>query len=596
MTAEEIKSGGLVSSTIKVKGSAIPGIYQVYSILVEKSVNRIGRAVIVILDGDAAQESFPASASDVFVPGNKISIEAGYDAKTKLIFSGIVTKQSLRVDDDIGSALEVECKDEAVKMTIGRKSASFTNKTDSAVIESIISSYGLLSEVDSTEATLPLLQQYYTSDWDFMLTRAEVNSLLVKTLNGKVSVFSPIEKTDSVLSITYGDNLYRFNADLDSLTQLGEVKASAWDFKTQELISSEESTSLAGAGNLSSHTLSKVVGLSDFQLQTSAALDRSNLTNWAKAQILKSELSKIVGDVEFQGSSLVEPSSYITLKGLGARFDGKHFVSSVTHDISAGNWFTTAGIGLSANWFIQEPDVVAPLAAGLLPGVQGLYNATVKKLYEDPDSEFRILIDLPLFDPHGEGVWARLTNFYSTDGAGAFFLPEVGDEVMVGFLNSDPRYPVILGSLYSSKVKPFSELSPEEGNPLKAIVSKSQLRVVFDDKNKVLTLITPGKNQMIFDDKKGQISIKDQNDNSIVMSSDGITIKSPKEIKIEADQNIKISGDTGIKVTASEGDIETSGANIKETADTEYSAEAGETISIEASAKISINAAMVAIN
>ncbi|MFT5654879.1 MAG: Rhs element Vgr protein [Arenicella sp.] len=596
MTANQIKSGGVVTSIIKVGGSAIPGIYQVYSITVEKFVNRISRATVVILDGDAAKESFPASASDVFVPGNKISIQAGYDGKTKQVFSGIITKQSLRVDNDIGSSLEVECKDEAVKMTIGRKSASFANKTDSSVLESIISTYGLGTKVDSTEATLPQLQQYYTSDWDFMLARAEVNGLLVKTLNNKVSVFSPTKNTDSVLSVTYGDNLYSFDADLDCLTQLSDVKASAWDYKTQGLISGQASSSLSGAGNLSSKILSNVVGLRDFQLQTSAALDNADLKTWAKAQMLKSELSKIIGDVEFQGSNLVEPGSYITLKGMGPRFDGKHLVSGVSHVISHGNWFSTASIGLSSHWFIQEADVVAPMAAGLLPGVQGLYNATVKKLYDDPDNELRILIDLPLFDPQGEGLWARLSNFYSTDGAGAFFLPEVDDEVIVGFLNSDPRYPVIMGSLYSSKIKPFSELSPTENNPVKGIVSKSQLRVVFDDENKILSLITPGKNQMIFDDKKGQISIKDQNENSIVMSSDGITIKSPKEIKIEAGQNIEISGDTGIKVTASGGDVETSGTNIKETADAQYSAEAGGTVSIQASTELSINGAMVMIN
>ena len=55
-------------------------------------------------------------------------------------------------------------------------------------------------------------------------------------------------------------------------------------------------------------------------------------------------------------------------------------------------------------------------------------------MYEDPDSQFRILVSVPLFDPNGEGIWARLTNFYSTNGAGIFFLPEVGDEVVLGFL------------------------------------------------------------------------------------------------------------------------------------------------------------------
>ncbi|MBV1873610.1 MAG: type VI secretion system tip protein VgrG [Gammaproteobacteria bacterium] len=593
----DIKSGGLVSQVIKVEGTLIPDTCQVYSVRVNKALNRISAATVIILDGSASKEAFVISSSDTFVPGKAITIEAGYDAKNTLVFKGIITKQSLRVDDDIGSALEIECKDEAVKMTIGRKSASFAKSSDSDAITKIIGNYsGLQADVSSTSVTLPLLQQYYATDWDFMLTRAEVNSLLVKTINGKVSVFSPTADTSTVLTITYGDNLYSFNADLNSLTQLSEVKASAWDYKNQKLLTAQASNNLAGPGNLSSKKLSEVVGLEDFELQTSAALGSDNLSNWAKGQMLKSELSKITGEVLFQGSSLVEPGVYITIAGMGKRFDGDHLVASVCHDISEGNWLTEVGFGLAADWFAQEPDVVAPVAAGLLPGAQGLHNATVKKIFDDPDSEYRILVDLPLFDPQGEGLQARLTNFYSTSGAGVFFLPEVGDEVIVGFLNDDPRYPIILGSMYSNKIKPYSALDPNEKNSLKAIVTKSELRLVFDDENKVITLTTPADNKLVLDDKNKKISLMDENKNSIVMSSDGITLSSPKSITLKADKNIEIKGTTGIKVEASGGDVETTGMNIKETADTQYSAKGNATASVQGGTELTLKAAMVMIN
>ncbi len=80
------------------------------------------------------------------------------------------------------------------------------------------------------------------------------------------------------------------------------------------------------------------------------------------------------------------------------------------------------------------------------PAVRGLINGTVKKMYDDPLGQFRVLVDVPMFNNYGEGIWARLANFYSTSGAGAFFMPEVGDEVVVGFLNEDPCSPVILES------------------------------------------------------------------------------------------------------------------------------------------------------
>ena len=451
---KDIKSGGLVSFDIKVEGSAIPDAMDVKAIEVRKSVNRIGTARIVIIGGQASTDTFKVSSSDTFVPGNTISIASGYNSKNDIIFKGIITKQHIRIHPGTGPVLEVECRDQAIKMIVGRKSATFSKKKDSDIISAIIGNYsGLSAKVTATSIQWPEQVQYYATDWDFILSRAEANGMIVTTLNGEVSVFPPDKNTSPVLTIEYGNNLLEFNADLNSVNQLASVKGSAWDFKTQQLVTGQANNSYAGPGNLSSATLSEVVGLKEFDVRSTAPFQSANLSNWAKAELVKSEYAKIQGEVKFQGSNLVDPGKYITLAGLGDRFNGDHLISGVHHVISHGNWTTEASVGLSSVWFTEEPDVMAPPAAGLLPGVQGLFNGTVKKMYEDPDNQFRILVDVPLFDPKGEGLWARLTNFYSTSDAGVFFLPEVGDEVVLGFLNEDPRFPIILGSLYSSTKK-----------------------------------------------------------------------------------------------------------------------------------------------
>lgn len=588
--------GGVVTAEVQSNGSDIPDTYQVHSIKVHQSVNRISSATLEVLDGNPSDENFKVSAASTFVPGAEISISLGYDGTNTKVFVGIVTKQTIRVNPGVGPMLLIECRDKAIQMAIGRKSSAYQKKKDSDVISSLISSYsGLSSDVTSTSVELPELVQYYTSDWDFMLSRAEVNSLVVSTINNKVSVFSPTASTSSVLTVTYGDNLYHFNAELNAVSQLSKVTASAWDPKSQALISESASNNLAGPGNLSSSKLAEVAGPDDFSLQTTAAVSNDNLTQWSKGQMLKSELSKIMGDVRFQGNAKVTVGSYITLDGLGDRFDGDHFVSSVEHDYSDGNWFTTTEIGLSPFWFVQEHEVEAPSAAGLLPGVEGLFNATVKQIDQDPDNAYRILIELPLFNDNGEGVWARLANFYSSSGFGAFFLPEIGDEVVVGFLNQDPRFPMILGSLYSENRKPYSELTPNAENSKKAIVTKSELRIVFDDENKILTLTTPAGNTVVLDDQNQQIEIKDQNSNSITMSSSGIDMKSPSNINIEADQNVTIKGGMGVTVQATQ-DVSIKGMNVKANADVQFSAQGSATAEVQGGAELTLKGAMVMIN
>lgn len=597
-TTSEISSGAITTYSIKVNGEIIPDLFNIYSIHVEKNINRIPIAKIVILDGEPNTGTFDVSSSATFLPSATISIEAGYDSKNELIFKGIITSQSIRIDNVVGSALEVECRDPTVKMIVGRKSITYNNKKDSDIITSIIGSYsGLTSEVSTTTTTWPEQVQYYVTDWDYILSLAEANGLIVTTINGKITVKAPDSNTSSVLKVSYGDGLMEFNAKLNSITQLGNVTSNSWDFKNQAIINGQASPNEAGAGNLSTKKLSEVIGLSVYQLQTSAPLESTDLNNWSKAQIVKSEYSKIIGEAKFQGTSLIDPGKCMTFDGLGDRFNGDYLISGVIHELSEGNWLSTVNLGLSPNWFTEEPDVMAPPASGLLPGARGLLNGTVKQLFGDPDSQYRILVDVPVFNTNGAGIWARLSNFYSTNGAGAFFLPEVGDEVILGFLNEDPRFPVILGSLYSnSKIKPFTGLEPNEKNSIKAIVSKSGISIEFDDENKIWTVATPNKNTIIISDKDKQITIKDENQNSIVMSSSGIDMSSPKSINISAQEKVTIKGSQGIEIESNGGDVETKGINIKETATMQYTANGGTIAQVSAGMELTLKGAMVMIN
>ena len=595
--SNEITSGGIATFSIKVDGSTIPDELSVLSVHIEKKVNRIAIAKIVILDGEANTGTFDASSSSTFVPGATVSIEAGYDSTNTVIFSGLIMAQSIRIDEFVGSALEIECRDAAVKMIVGRKSLTYSNQKDSDIISSIIGTYGLSADVTATATKWPEQVQYYVTDWDYILALAEANGLIVTTINGKVSVNAPDSNTTSVLTVTYGNNLLEFNAKLNATTQIGNVTSNTWDYKNQAIANGEASPNITGAGNLSSKKLSEVIGLSTFQLQTSAPLETADLTNWSKAQITKSEYSKIIGDAKFQGTNLIDPGKYMTFNGLGDRFNGDYIISGVVHDLSQGNWISQVSLGLSPFWFTEEPDVMSPPASGLLPGARGLFNATVKKIFDDPDSQYRILVDVPLFDTNGAGIWARLSNFYSTSGAGAFFLPEVGDEVILGFLNEDPRYPVILGSLYSgTKNKPFTDLAPNEKNSIKAIVSKSGISVEFDDENKIWTVATPNKNTIIISDKDKQITIKDENQNSVVMSGSGIDISSQKSINISAQENVTIKGMQGITIESSGGDVATKGLNIKESADMQYSAQGGQMAQVSGGMQLTLKGAMVMIN
>ena len=180
------KNPDLITYTVYVNGDAIPSSTQIHTISVFNEVNRIPTANLVISDGEAATQDFKLSNENLFVPGAEIQITAGYHSDEETLFQGIVIKHSIKVRSS-KTLLCVECKDQVVKLTVGRKSKYFTELTDSEVFSEILDTYGLEASIEATNQTHQEIVQYNTSDWDFMLSRAQANGKLCFMDNGSIN-------------------------------------------------------------------------------------------------------------------------------------------------------------------------------------------------------------------------------------------------------------------------------------------------------------------------------------------------------------------------------------------------------------------------
>ncbi|MFC1748524.1 type VI secretion system tip protein VgrG [Pseudomonadota bacterium] len=586
---------GAIKLTIQSGGSDIDDAIQVVSVSINKTVNKVSSAKIIILDGDMPTSDFPVSNEDTFKPGSEITIKAGYGSAEESIFEGIVIRHGIKIGGSNFSRLVVECRDKSIAMTVARSNANYIDSKDSDIITTLISNHsGLSSDVEATTTEYKELVQYYSTDWDFMLSRAEVNGLLVTVDAAKVTVKPPQTSETPELVVTYGDDMIEFSADVDARNQLSEVSSTSWDPSTQKVVEEQvKPQTLNSQGDLTSADLAKVLNVSSFPLQTPAAIEKGALKEWATGQQIKSGLSRIRGRMKFQGSAKAKAGGLIEIAGVGNRFNGNVFVSSVKQDISNGNWFTEVEFGMSADWFADRRDLAAPMASGLLPGVDGLQIGVVMKLDEDPASENKVQVSVPTLKAETEGVWARLANFYASNAFGAFFIPEIGDEVILGYLNNDPSNPVILGSLYSSKLAPPYELTAD--NYTKAIVTKSKLTVEFDDDKKIITITTPGKNKIVLDDDGKSILMQDQNDNKVELSDSGIVLDSPKDISITATGKITLDA-TGELGMTSKADLTGKGLNVSLTADVGFTGKGSATAEVSASGNTTIKGAMVMIN
>ncbi|MBD78260.1 MAG: hypothetical protein CL840_05005 [Crocinitomicaceae bacterium] len=602
------------SYAISSGGTPIPGSYEVMSMSITQQVGVIGSAEITFRDGSAESQSFEISDSDVFKPGAEIEIKLGYKSDNDPIFKGVVTKQSIRVDSGSVSSLQITLKDKAAELTKGKKSTIYSKMTDSAIMEKIINDAGFTPKVTATSFENPQLPRVNSTDWDFINTRAGLYGMQVSTNVDEVIIAKPNPTDEPELQVQFGYDMIDFDTEVDGSDQYEGVECSAWSSDDQDMIKgTAEDPTLSSMGNIPESDLEEVLSAGKMELTTSAGLTEDELKIWASGIYERLSLSRFKGNVTFNGTAKAKVNSTIKLLGLSDRFNGNSFITGITHSIDGGKWITKANIGIEPTSFAEKNASSSPSSSGIIPSVAGLQIGVVTKVDSDPDKKFRIQVSVPAWGKDSDPVWARISTFYAGNGIGAFFMPEVNDEVILAFVNDDPTDIVIMGCLYSSKSFPPPVPQIDEKNTIKTLVTQSKLQLKFDDDKKIITVLTPGENTMVISDEDKNITVQtsggnkmvlsdndkgitltDQNGNQIQMNDSGIVVESKSDLTLKAAQGVKIQGAT-IEATGDQS-VKATGGTLNLTGNQTTSITGNTECTMTSSGQTNVKGTMVNIN
>jgi Rhs element Vgr protein len=559
---DELKPKHTVTFTVSAGGVPLDPTIGTEAIEIHREVNRIPRATVVFSDGRAANQDFEVSSQPTLLPGVEIEIQGGYQSQNQLLFRGVVTRHRVEMRPR-RSRLVIEAKDAAFRMTLARKSKTYQDQSDQDICSALISAWpGLSGDVQILGGPLPQIVQHQATDWDFMVMRAEQASAFVITENGTVKVAPPAALGLPAARAVFGETLRDAALELDAESELTCVDTGAWDPATQELTTAEATdatvtqpgdvpgTQLAGAGGAAAG------------LRHPGARDQAALDAWAAAEMTRGRRAAVRGVVTVQGNAALTPGALIDLGGLGTHFTGTGLITGIRHRLGHGDWETEVLIGADPRPHAQRFPVAAPAAGGQLPPVPGLQIAKVSALEGDPAGEGRIEIQLPTVTETDGLLWARIARFDAGDQRGLCWLPEVDDEVIVGFLDGDPRDPVVLGALHSSAAA--SALTASNDNHEKALVTRAGMRIHWNDDTVTLTIDTPAGNSIVLDEDGTAITLTDQNGSSVTLNADGIALDSGADVKITATGDVSIEGtNVTVKANAQLGAEGSSGAELK---------------------------------
>ncbi|MCJ8275125.1 MAG: phage baseplate assembly protein V, partial [Psychrosphaera sp.] len=302
----------------------------------------------------------------------------------------------------------------------------------------------------NNEGPEPLEQfvQHDCSDWDFLLCRAEANGLVVMIAGTKVKLVDPLNAlSGTALTLT---NKQISQLSIRSMHQqaIGKFTAVMHNHDHKAKLFQGEADMSAAAGPVK-HTVIPDTKKMDQQRFVGVYGNQNEVNKLASAIATRNKLSQVQGYIDVLGltsagllekvaiANIPEITSETLITGIEVQVDG----SKVT---------TRLHFGLSEIGFAERHRVHSPPAGNLLPAINGLHMGIVA---QEVDEQDRVKIVLPHLGvdkgaEEGKAIWARCMFSHAGKDRGLFFTPQPEDEVLVGFLNDDPRHAVILGSLY----------------------------------------------------------------------------------------------------------------------------------------------------
>ncbi|MFI3312453.1 MAG: phage baseplate assembly protein V [Eubacteriales bacterium] len=174
------------------------------------------------------------------------------------------------------------------------------------------------------------------------------------------------------------------------------------------------------------------------------------------------------------------------------------------------------------------------------PATQEMYSITTAKVVENYDDKHPGMVKVELFmgeSGKNQSDWVRVAQPYAGKGYGTYFLPEIGDEVVVAFNQGNRDNPIVLGGLWN-QVDTVPPDTAVENNTIKRIQTKGGHQIVFNDESgkETLSLQTPKGFTLLLDDENQTIDLKDGDGKNMVTidgSNGTVTVQADKKLVLD---------------------------------------------------------------
>ncbi|HEY9329043.1 MAG TPA: VgrG-related protein [Streptomyces sp.] len=505
----------------------------------------------------------------------RLLARAGGDTAPKPLLEGVVTALEVELDET-GTFTVVRGLDESHRLLRGRRVASYQNMTLADICGQVAQRAGLKpGTVDVAGPVIEHLAQPNVTDWEFVRGLAEEAGAQAYVRDGQLHLTRPAEASGAPdgsaradrnpLVLELGDNLLRCRAGVSAAEQVSEVEVRGWDVAAKQPVigRAPAGTSSTLELGVTAAEVSAPFGEARFVVTDAAYGAQAQVDRAAKALAERIAGSFAELEAAIRGNPEVRAGSAVALNAVGAPFEGRYTVTSSRHVFDAvrgyETWITVSGqqerslFGLTGG---------GKGAAGLPGRCAGLVSGTVTDT-QDPEGSGRVKVRFPWLSDEYASDWARTAQSGGT-GGGEAFIPEVGDEVLVGFEHGHLDRPYVLAGLYNGQDRPGggppgAPGSPVEGGDLVDPTTGAVNRRAFASKSgNQLELLDAanGPQGVRLRTGDGKLTIDlDRRGTAVVINSDG-------SVTIEAKEQVSVKAAKGVALDAGRGALELTGDSV----------------------------------
>ncbi len=536
-------------------------------VTVESSMNIPAVATLHLDNLPLGQKDLKWIDTSELDPGKEIAIAIVEGSASTPLFDGEVVEVEPFFGSD-GYHLVVRAFDLLHRLSRGRKVKSFLQMNNQDIITKVVQGHGL--SLSYTNGNGPgqiydhVLQNSQT-DMDFLRDRAALMGCHCYAAAKTVHCVAP--KKQSAVAKVDASSLISFRPRLTTADQVSKVTVRGWEQKSKQAVvgtfdgSGVSDTVKIGGKNGAGFAAAAPDGGQE-HLVTDWLVD-----NQSQAQYLAKAIATSVSGrfVQAEGVTLGNPKiiagAWVEVASVGTRYSGTYFVTNALHvyDAQSGyeTEFTMSGHDPTTLLHLLAAESSEAARTGLQVGV----------VTEVDPKKAMVKLKLPHLSDDAATGWTRVVAIGAGAQRGIQFLPEVNDEVVVGFERGDINFPFVLGGLWNGQDTPPSQVDLE--------ATKVAARVIQSRGGHVIT----------FEDKEagGGITIKDSKGDTITIDAQttSITIESKKDITVKATGNLTMTATGDVKVSGMnvnlEGQVGVSlkGTQVKVNADAEAEIKGG---------------------